>query len=154
MDPELSARLDRIEALLAALLQQRDDPTGGRLNETDKGILAAMWQAAPPQARQRSSKADVAEQWCKIPRNQRPDMETVVKAVAAWKQCDEWLRDGGQFIKGLHRLVKARFWESAPERNSRVGQGFATPKRQEYTPQPGGMDPQEAADFLKQLMEQ
>jgi hypothetical protein len=78
-------------------------------------ILSEIWEASPRRSRQRSSKKQVADEWQKIPAKDRPLVGTVINAIRAWKRCDEWIKDGGEFIPGLHLLIKRRFWEDIPE---------------------------------------
>lgn len=147
MDEELKARLDRIEGLLLRLLDQKG---GSKLSDEDKGILAAMWDAMPAVSRQRSSKKQVADEWRKVPKSERPDLPQVMAAIKDWKRCDQWLRDGGQYIKGLHLLVKARFWDSAPEAQNIVGFGNRPARPQELRAD----DLREAGDLLKDIINQ
>lgn len=147
-DEELHARFDRIESMLLQLMEQRGK---SKLSPEDKAILLGIWEASPRQSRQRSSKKRVAEAWQKVPRSARPTLGEALVAMKAWKRCDEWLRDGGQYIPALHRLVAAHFWDSPPEPEKIVGMGFAARKKEAPSETEDGMSGPEAAQFLEGL---
>jgi hypothetical protein len=77
--------------------------------------LDVLWAAAFPTARTRSSKQQCRIEWNKIPRAERPTVETLVAALKAWNRCDEWKKDGHAFVPGLHKWLKNRCWEDLPE---------------------------------------
>jgi len=68
--------------------------------ELDKDLLLSFWNSAPERARRRSSRKQVADEWKKIKKSDRPDKETIVKAIQAWNKCDDWTKDGGSFVPG------------------------------------------------------
>jgi hypothetical protein len=72
-------------------------PAAGRDDFIDR-----LWNAAPKMARERSSKVKVTKAWNRIPGSLRPDSETLLAALDAWKRSDTWTKDAGQF-PGLHR---------------------------------------------------
>lgn len=83
--------------------------------ELDKDLLLSFWNSAPERARRRSSRKQVADEWKKIKKSDRPEKETIVNAIEAWNKCDDWTKDGGSFIPGLHLWLKNEKWLDLPE---------------------------------------
>lgn len=81
----------------------------------EKEILSELWNQSPKMARQRSSKKQVIAAWRKIPKAERPNKEDLIKAINTWIRCDEWTREGGQYVQGLHLWIKAQKWEDLPD---------------------------------------
>jgi len=65
-------------------------------------------------ARQRSSKAEVRKHIGELG-SRRPTLDDMVASYRAWLKCEDWVKDDGQFIMGLHRWVKGGKFEHAPE---------------------------------------
>lgn len=87
--------------------------------------LLMVWDAAPPKARERSSRVDCSVWWKK---HRCEDIaETVLTGLEAWKASEEWTKDGGQFVPGLHRWLKARKWLEPPQPTN----GAAVSRRQQ-----------------------
>lgn len=127
----IKAKLARIEAKL----------TGQPLPETGLDLL---WEAAKPIARTRSSKQQCRIEWQRIPAHERPPVRILLDALNKWNRCDEWRKEGGAFIKGLHLWIKYRQWENIPEQTrpdpaarSRVPEKLTpiTPPEEQLTPQ-------------------
>jgi len=83
--------------------------------ELDKDLLLSFWNSAPERARRRSSRKQVADEWKKIKKTDRPDKETIVNAIETWNKCDDWTKDGGSFVPGLHLWLKNEKWLDLPE---------------------------------------
>jgi len=83
--------------------------------ELDKDLLLSFWNSAPERARRRSSRKQVADEWKKIKKSDRPEKETIVNAIQAWNNCEDWTKDGGSFIPGLHLWLKNEKWLDLPE---------------------------------------
>jgi hypothetical protein len=81
----------------------------------DKDLLRSVWSAAPERARRRSSRKQVADEWKKIKKKDRPEKAKIVNAIEAWKNCEDWSKDGGSFIPGLHLWIKNEKWLDLPE---------------------------------------
>jgi hypothetical protein len=79
-------------------------------HETD-----ALWDASLKPPRVRTSKKKVRQAWERIPKHERPSIETAVAALKAWNRCPEWRKDDNQFVPGLHRWIADRQWENLPE---------------------------------------
>ena len=80
-----------------------------------KEMLDEIWNLSPSRSRPRTSKKKVDDEWKKIKKADRPEPETVISAFQAWLKCDEWTRDGGAYVPGLHLWIKNRQWENVPE---------------------------------------
>ena len=120
---KLSARVDKLAAEYAAA-QAKADAIRDRLVKCQARLngdpmpdtgLDLLWQAAPPMARTRSSKYKCRLAWNRIPAAARPRVPVMLDALAAWKRCDEWRKDDGQFIPAMDRWIRERRWEDLPE---------------------------------------
>ena len=65
-----------------------------------------FWRAYP----RRLAKGDARKAWQQTARI-RPPLETIVAAIAAQKQSDQWKRDGGQFIPYPATWLRAERWD-------------------------------------------
>jgi hypothetical protein len=83
----------------------------GKQPEYPEGLMR-VWNAAPPKARERSSKLECLTEWKK--QKLEPRAAEMLIALEAWKQCADWRKDGGQFVKGLHLWLKHRKYEEPP----------------------------------------
>jgi hypothetical protein len=100
------------DQILAKLNKLKAKINGDPMPDTGLDLL---WQAAPPMARTRSSKYKCRVAWNRIPAAHRPRVPVMLDALAAWKRCDEWQKDDGQFIPALDRWIRERRWEDLPE---------------------------------------
>lgn len=80
-----------------------------------KEILEEIWKLSPSKSRTRTSKKKVWDEWKRIKKSNRPDRDTVISAFHSWLKCEEWTRDGGAYVPGLHLWIKNRQWENVPE---------------------------------------
>lgn len=71
-----------------------------------------IWKNSPPISHERSSKVKLADEWRKLPKKHRPDVETLKEALAAWNRCSKW---SNGFAEGIHLWVKNRQWENLPD---------------------------------------
>jgi len=78
-----------------------------------ENFLNQVWEASPPKSKARSSRKQLADAWDAI--RQKPDMDDVIAALEAWNASEEWTKEGGQFVAGIHRWIKNRQWENRPE---------------------------------------
>jgi hypothetical protein len=93
----------------------KESKNSANADELDKDLLRSFWNSAPERARRRSSRKQVADEWKKIKKKDRPDKETIVNAIEAWNKCDDWTKDGGSFVPGLHLWLKNEKWLDLPE---------------------------------------
>lgn len=71
-----------------------------------------LWRISPPLARKRSSKKQCKGAWGTIPASTRPSLEKATEALRAWMRDDDWRKENGKFIPGLHRWIANRQWEN------------------------------------------
>jgi len=74
-----------------------------------------LWDLCPDTAKRRSSKKSVKGAWGAIPAAFRPEQDELLSAYKAWLKTEDWEKDNGKFIPGLHRWVKDRQWENIPK---------------------------------------
>lgn len=77
--------------------------------------LEALWKIALPISRNRSSKHKCRIEFNRIPKSERPTIDTMTHALKSWNRCLEWKKDGNQFVPALDRWIKERRWEDLPE---------------------------------------
>jgi len=101
-------------------ITNNQEPIKSLCPQTDgnKRLLSALWERSPEKARRRSSKKQVMDAWKKIKQADRPTEEDLIKAIAAWKDCEDWKKDNGEYIKGLHLWIKNQQWDSLPEKDT------------------------------------
>lgn len=78
-------------------------------------LMDQLWSAAPEKGRRRSSRRQLGAAWAKLKASERPDAKTLLAAIDAWTQCEDWTKDNGEFVPAIHRWVERRKWESLPE---------------------------------------
>ena len=83
------------------------------VSDETKALLLDLWNNSPKQARNRSSKKKVADAWNRV--KSKPDKNQILDAMDAWCRCDDWRKDQGQFIQGLHIWIKDEKWEDLPD---------------------------------------
>lgn len=96
--------------------RNRNIPTiSANAEELDKDLLRAVWDSAPERARRRSSRKQVADEWKKIKKSDKPDKTTIVSAIQAWSKCEDWMKESGTFVPGLHLWIKNQKWTDVPK---------------------------------------
>jgi hypothetical protein len=103
--------------------KEKKPPKSAATDELDKDLLLSLWNAAPERARRRSSRKQVADEWRRIPKQNRPAKSATTKAILSWNKCDDWTKDDGSFIPGLHLWIKNEKWLDLPAAATK------TPKR-------------------------
>lgn len=82
-------------------------------------VLSKLWDSSPRKSRARSSKKEILTAWKSVRVVDRPDEATLLSAMEAWKKSEDWTKDNGQFVQGVHLWVRNRKWEALPETNRR-----------------------------------
>ena len=116
--PELPARREEKRSGIEGQDEDEDEEENEHEAPKSAGVhalVSAVWSAYPKVGRERSSKADTEEAFRKIPAKDRPTPDDITAAVAKWKLSLSWTDDGGAFVPGVHRWVKARQWENIPD---------------------------------------
>lgn len=74
-----------------------------------------VWQVVPRLGRERSSKRDLERAFgAAVKRGHAP--EAILAGVKAYYASDDATKDGGQFAKGVHRIIENDRWQSySPE---------------------------------------
>lgn len=73
--------------------------------------LQLIWESYPQKGKS-EGKRKAMEAWLRIPAKDRPDMETLKKALNAWNNSQQW-KDG--FVVAANRWISQRRWENLPE---------------------------------------
>lgn len=68
-----------------------------------------IWKQTPRMGKQRSSKKQLQDAWDAI--SPKPDIETVLSSLGDYCKTEDWTKDNGQWVKGIHLWVKAKKWE-------------------------------------------
>lgn len=77
-------------------------------------VLAKIWNICPSLGKSRSSKKQVADAWRKIPSKDKPDDDALLGSFDEWIRSDDWTKDDGSFVPGLHLWIKNQKWEVTP----------------------------------------
>jgi hypothetical protein len=113
--------------------------------------LEMLWHAALPIGRNRSSKQQCRIEWNKIPKGDRPAIETLVSALKVWNRSDEWRKDGHSFVPGLHRWIARRCWEDLPEVEAARSRTPSARTLDIAGPSPDAATPEEIAAMFQSL---
>lgn len=124
-------------------------PKGAESGKPDDSecLLVEFWKQCPETSRRRSSKALLRKEWGRVPKHERPSLETILGALAAFKRTPEWKRDNYQFVPGVHRLIKMRFWEDPPEPD----RPFLPRQKPPSPPREGELETDQAAALWREL---
>lgn len=100
----------------------------GDAGDDDEKIVSAIWNGHPQRGRTRSSQAKVAAAWKAIPKRERPSLEAITSSLARWRACEDWRKQGGQYVPGAHLWVKDRKWTVTPAEDDagKQGEGFVS----------------------------
>jgi hypothetical protein len=77
-------------------------------------VLDTIWNLAPTRAKSRSSKKEVSDAWKRIPAKDKPNDEALIASFNKWIHSEDWTKDSGQFVGGLHLWIKNKKWEVEP----------------------------------------
>jgi hypothetical protein len=69
-----------------------------------------FWQAYP----RKVGKGDARKAWQQTA-SIRPDMDTLLTAISAQRRCEQWQKDGGQYIPHPSRWLRAERWDDVLE---------------------------------------
>ena len=133
---KLDRQIADLEAKLGGLREERaklELEPGQAAPETGLDLL---WNAALPMSRSRSSRHQCRVEWHRIPKAQRPKIETAVEALKAWNKSEQWTKDANAYAKGLHIFIKHRMWEDLPQVRDPLSR--YRPTKPVAAPLPGG----------------
>lgn len=143
---EGEADLDNLKAKLAVIEAKLTGQPAALVSGLD-----LLWKIALPTARNRSSKQQCRVEWNRIPKAERPPVQTLLDALKIWNRCTEWKKDGHSFVPGLHRWIKHRCWEDLPEVEAAPSRYRATPKILPKTTPEESATPEEIAEIFQAL---
>jgi uncharacterized protein YdaU (DUF1376 family) len=79
-----------------------------------KADVDAVWSLAPKRSRERSSRGDVERTLAAaVKRGHQP--AEVLAGLKAYFASDQATKDGGEYVKGVHRMIEADRWQSYVE---------------------------------------
>lgn len=87
-------------------------PSKGSQRRDTTSLREAIWAAAPPRGRERSSRDKLGAALKKIPKEITD--KTILDSLEEWKRSDSWTKENGQYVSGIHVWVKDRKWETNP----------------------------------------
>jgi hypothetical protein len=97
-------------SLRAKLAKAEAKDSSGWLDTPTCG-LDALWAAALPMSRQRSSKHRCRVAWARLPKSERPPLALAIAALETWNRCEQWRGNDNLYAPGLHRFISERMWE-------------------------------------------
>lgn len=92
--------------------QSHNPPSEGqRVREAplSEASVSAIWEDAPPRARQRSSKADVRKALSAAVKR-GADFEQIRSGLKAYWSSPDATKDGGEYAKAIHRMIEGDRW--------------------------------------------
>jgi hypothetical protein len=96
--------------------KNRKEPDGScRIASDAPPSLDPVWDAFPERGRRRSSRKKLHDAWKRIPAKERPSVQTLLDAIAAWKATEDWRKQDGEFVPALDRWIRDRKWADPPE---------------------------------------
>lgn len=119
--PPSSARSDA-QAHARSMLEECPSPSpSAEYSEPDGSVSASadavrkahldeMWRKAPNRGRERSSRKDL-ERAVRAAVKRGHTIEQIAAGVVAYYASDQATKDGGEFAKGIHRLVENDRWQ-------------------------------------------
>lgn len=110
-EAEADTEVEKVSEAKASSCPPKPDKT--------KTFLESLWNLSPQKARERSSKKQVMASWKAV--KSKPDFQTVLESMKLWIQSEDWQRDNGQYVQGLHLWIKHEKWESTPELSKQTG---------------------------------
>lgn len=91
------------------------EPNGScRIPSDAPSNLDPVWEAFPERGRRRSSRKKLHDAWKRLPARDRPSVQTLLDAIAAWKATEDWQKDSGEFVPALDRWIRDRKWADLP----------------------------------------
>lgn len=93
----------------------------------EPGAMEQLWKHTPKRGKERSSFKELDDAWRNTRVAHRPDTDALLAAIGSWSRCEDWTKDGGKFIPGIHLWVKKRKWENLPESASPATPTHHTP---------------------------
>ena len=81
---------------------------------SEPDMIDRIWPDYPKKGRERSTRAKARAAWQRIPKGKRPEPEAILDALRAWKRCDEWNRDHGAYVPGLHIWIRSEAYLDPP----------------------------------------
>ena len=91
------------------------EPNGScRIASDAPSNLDLVWDAFPERGRRRSSRKKLHDSWKRLPAKDRPSVQTLLDAIAAWRTTEDWQKDSGEFVPALDRWIRDRKWADLP----------------------------------------
>jgi len=84
-------------------------------NEENEKNMMEIWNATPQTGRSRSSRDKLSKELSKIGTTANQDQ--IMMGLRAWCASEDWTKEGGKFVGGIHIWVKDRKWENPPAAN-------------------------------------
>ncbi|MBW2636820.1 MAG: hypothetical protein JRC86_04750 [Deltaproteobacteria bacterium] len=103
--PKDKTRLDKDKTGLDMSLVKEEN--------TEKSIeadLELLWKATPPKGRKRSSMADMLKAFKNI-QAPVPTIPELVTSMELWAKDEDWTKQNGKWVFGVHRWINRRSWE-------------------------------------------
>lgn len=90
------------------------NPTEGE--SATKESFEKFWQAYPKRPSGKGSKQDALKAWIKMTDDERSEAMRTVPLFAA---CQQWTKDGGEFIPQINTWMNQKRWQSPPPDNGK-----------------------------------
>ena len=85
-----------------------------KYNENKRLLVEEVWSVTPAFGRSRSSKAKLKKAIDKADANR----DQIMMGLRAWCDSDDWKKEDGQFVQGIHIWVNDCKWENPPPKKN------------------------------------
>lgn len=89
------------------------EPEAEAKAETYPPGLQRFWDAYPQTGKTRSSRKKCFAAWKRLKIEQKAN--AILASLALWKKCQQWRKDGGQFVPAADRWLRDEKWREQPE---------------------------------------
>ena len=104
------------QPLKSVATEAQQNPTSreekSREEESKKILAEEVWRMTPQMGRTRSSKDKLSKALAKIGTSASHDQ--IMMGLRAWCASEDWTKEGGKWVGGIHIWVKDRKWENPP----------------------------------------
>ena len=115
-----------VEHVLNPVATERQQNPTSRVEESrveeikdNTPLVEEVWSNTPKMGKSRSSKAKLTKAIDKADANR----DQIMMGLRAWLDSDDWKKDDGQFVQGIHIWVNDCKWENPPPKKNLYDQG-------------------------------
>lgn len=120
---KVDAEFDFVKSteLITAAFNRKDQSTSRKDIET---MFEAFWKEWPKTCPRKTDKKKCRDKFFSYLHNSKDAVQLfnkIMNGLSKWKECDTWVRDGGQYIMAPSRWLNNRNWEDEPMKGGYYG---------------------------------